>query len=107
LSTCYAAPAVTDGTPEARLRRLREALRARYEGERFVQVVEHPPDTAHVRGSNRVHVGVWLDARAGRVIAMGPIANLVQGAAGQAVQAMNAVFGWPEPTGVDAAGVFP
>ena len=103
LSTCYATP--TDGSlPRAAYL---DALGARYAGERFVHVVEHPPDTAHVRGGNRVHVGAWVDARAGRVVVMGAIDNLVKGAAGQAVQAMNAVLGWPESTGVDGAGVFP
>lgn len=103
LATCYAVP--TDATRDRTA--YLDALRSRYQGERFVHVVDAPPDTAHVRGSNRVHVGVWLDARAGRVVAMGAIDNLVKGAAGQAVQAMNAVMGWPEATGVDAVGIFP
>ena len=83
------------------------ALRARYEREPFVSVVEHPPDTAHVRGGNRVHVGAWYDARAGRVIVMGAIDNLVKGAAGQAVQALNAVLGLPETTALERVGIFP
>jgi N-acetyl-gamma-glutamyl-phosphate reductase len=103
LSTCYAAP-VDDSLPRAAYL---DALRARYRDERFVRVVEQPPDTAHVRGSNRVHVSVWVDARARRVVAMGAIDNLVKGAAGQAVQAMNLALGWPEPTGLDGLGVFP
>jgi N-acetyl-gamma-glutamyl-phosphate reductase len=107
LSTCYALPVDVARARAAGSALFRDALRARYEGERFVQVIERPPDTAHVRGSNRVHVGAWLDARAGRVIAMAAIDNLVKGAAGQAVQAMNAVFGWPESTGIDAVAVFP
>ena len=107
LATCYATPTATpNGATRSRADYL-DALRARYAGERFVQVVEHPPDTAHLRGSNQVHVGAWVDARAGRVVVMGAIDNLVKGAAGQAVQAMNAVLGWPESTGVDGAGVFP
>jgi len=103
LSTCYATP--TDGErPRAAYL---EALRARYDGEAFVHVVEHPPDTAHLRGGNAVHVGAWVDARARKVVVMGAIDNLVKGAAGQAVQAMNAVLGLPEPTGLGGAGVFP
>jgi len=103
LATCYALPADPSLPRAAYL----DALRARYAGERFVAVVEQPPDTAHVRGGNRVHVGAWLDARAGRVIAMAAIDNLVKGAAGQALQAMNAALGFPEWTGLDAVGPFP
>jgi N-acetyl-gamma-glutamyl-phosphate reductase len=103
LATCYAAP-------EGELRPAadyRAALAGAYANEPFVAVVDRPPDTQHVRGSNRVHVAVFVDARTGRVIAMGAIDNLVKGAAGQAVQCLNAVFGWPETDGLAGAGVFP
>ena len=103
LSTCYAVPVDESAPRSAYL----EALRARYQGERFVHVVERPPDTSHVRGSNRVHVSAWIDTRSKRVVAMGAIDNLVKGAAGQAVQAMNAAFGFEEMMGVDAIGIFP
>jgi N-acetyl-gamma-glutamyl-phosphate reductase len=103
LSTCYGAP-----TDERRDRnRYLEALQMAYAGEDFVTVVERAPDTAHVRGSNRVHVSVFVDARARRVIAVGAIDNLVKGAAGQAVQCLNAIHGWPETDALDAVGVFP
>ena len=85
----------------------REALVRRYAGSAFVSVVTEPPDTAHVRGSNRAHVFAGWDPRARRVIAMGAIDNLTKGAAGQAVQCMNLVFGWPEDAGLGAVGVFP
>jgi N-acetyl-gamma-glutamyl-phosphate reductase len=103
LATCYAAP---DGGVRARTVYL-DALRAAYAKEPFVSVVERAPDTAHVRGSNRVHVSAFVDARAGRVIAVGAIDNLVKGAAGQAVQCLNALAGWPETEGLDGTGVFP
>ena len=45
-----------------------------------------------------------LDGRAGVAVVVSAIDNLVKGAAGQAVQAMNAAMGWPEPTGLDLAG---
>jgi len=63
--------------------------------------VDRPPDTAHLRGSNRVHVSAWLDARTHRVIVMSAIDNLVKGAAGQAVQNLNLTLGWPQTTGLD------
>jgi N-acetyl-gamma-glutamyl-phosphate reductase len=103
LSTCYAAP--TDATRNASA--YTQALAAAYRDSAFVTVVDHPPDTAHVRGSNRAHVGVWYDARASRVIAFGAIDNLVKGAAGQAVQCLNVIRGWPDATGLEAIGLFP
>ena len=63
-------------------------------------VVERPPSTKHVTGSNEVRVHVHLDERTGRIIALiGVEDNLVKGAAGQAVQAFNVVHGLPETTG--------
>jgi N-acetyl-gamma-glutamyl-phosphate reductase len=103
LSTCYAVP--TDGS-RTRADYL-AALRAAYAEEPFVQVVERAPDTAHVRGSNRVHVSVFVDARANRVIAASAIDNLVKGAAGQAVQCLNVIAGWPETEGLGGTAVFP
>jgi N-acetyl-gamma-glutamyl-phosphate reductase len=103
LSTCYALP--TD--PHRPAHAYADELRRAYEGEPFVTVVDHPPDTAHLRGSNRVQVAAWHDARTGRVIVCGAIDNLVKGAAGQAVQCLNVMRGWDERTGLDGAGIFP
>jgi N-acetyl-gamma-glutamyl-phosphate reductase len=87
----------------------RAALVDGYAGEPFVTVLGEGrvPDTAHVRGSNRAHVAVAYDRRAGRVIAMSAIDNLVKGAAGQAVQCLNLMRGWPETTALDAVALFP
>jgi N-acetyl-gamma-glutamyl-phosphate reductase len=103
LSTCYAAPTDDNRTRADYL----AALRAAYANEPFVSVVEHAPDTAHVRGSNRAHVSVFVDARARRVIAIGAIDNLVKGASGQAVQCLNVRFGFPETDGLDGTALFP
>jgi N-acetyl-gamma-glutamyl-phosphate reductase len=65
------------------------------------------PDTSHVRGSNRAHVAVRYDARASRVVAIAAIDNLVKGASGQAIQAMNLAMGWPETDGLTAPPTFP
>jgi N-acetyl-gamma-glutamyl-phosphate reductase len=54
--------------------------------------------------TNRAHVGVAVDARAGIALVTSAIDNLVKGAAGQAVQAMNAALGIPETTGLDLLG---
>jgi N-acetyl-gamma-glutamyl-phosphate reductase len=103
LATCYATPTDEALPRAAYLAALVEA----YAGEPFVSVVDKAPDSAHVRGSNRVHVSVFVDARAKRVIAMGAIDNLVKGAAGQALQCLNAKMGWPETEGLQGAGIFP
>jgi N-acetyl-gamma-glutamyl-phosphate reductase len=103
LSCCYATPT----QPDRPRRDYMAALEAAYANEPFVTVVDTPPDTAHVRGSNHAQVAVFVDARARRVIAMGAIDNLVKGAAGQAVQCLNTLMGWPETDGLEAIGIFP
>jgi N-acetyl-gamma-glutamyl-phosphate reductase len=84
---------------------LPDALRQAYDKEPFVRVLA--PDKVSVKDvvhTNRCHVGLAVDARAGVVVAVSAIDNLVKGAAGQAVQAMNAALGWPETTGLDLLG---
>jgi len=78
-----------------------------YADEPFVQVVTVPPATKHVLGSNTCRVHVRLDERTGRVLAIGVIDNLVKGAAGQAVQALNVVFGLPEGAGLEQLPLVP
>jgi N-acetyl-gamma-glutamyl-phosphate reductase len=103
LATCYATP-TSQGTPA---RAYGDELRRAYRDEPFVTVVDHAPDTSHLRGSNRVQVAAWLDERAGRVIVCAAIDNLVKGAAGQAVQCLNVIHGWRETAGIDAGALFP
>ncbi len=91
-----------EGAPPAGLA---DALRAAYAREPFVRVLA--PDKVTVKDvvhTNRCHVGLAIDARAGVVVAVSAIDNLVKGAAGQAVQATNAALGWPETTGLDLIG---
>ena len=91
--------------PEASAGDLEAALRKAYEGEPFVRVLA--PERVTVKDvvhTNRCHVGVALDARAGVAVAVSVIDNLVKGAAGQAVQALNAAMGWPETAGLDLLG---
>jgi N-acetyl-gamma-glutamyl-phosphate reductase len=103
VATCYAVP-TDENRPRAEYL---AALKAAYADEPFVTVIDRPPDTAHVRGSNRVHVSAFVDTRARRVIAVGAIDNLVKGASGQAVQCLNALAGWPETEGLGGVGLFP
>jgi len=78
-----------------------------YAGEPFVTVVASAPATKHVTGSNHAHVFVHHDERAGRILAIGVIDNLVKGAAGQAVQAFNLVHGLPETAGLEQLPLAP
>ena len=65
------------------------------------------PETKWVEGSNYVDIGFKIDERTGRIIMMGAIDNLVKGAAGQAVQNMNLLFGLPESEGLELVPMFP
>ena len=80
-----------------------------YEKEKFVRVLDEGvcPQTKWVEGSNYVDVNVVVDARTNRLIMMGAMDNLVKGAAGQAVQNMNLMFGLPESMGLELAPMFP
>lgn len=80
-----------------------------YDNEKFVRVLEKDvcPQTKWVEGSNYVDVNFKIDDRTGRVIMMGAMDNLVKGAAGQAVQNMNLMFGLPETEGLELVPMFP
>lgn len=80
-----------------------------YEKERFVRVLDKDvcPQTKWVEGSNYVDVNFKIDPRTKRVIIMGAMDNLVKGAAGQAVQNMNILFGLEESLGLQQAPMFP
>lgn len=103
LATCVARPAVSGLTSEGLL----DHYRAFYADEPFVVVTDAPPPTKATLGANTAQVTVRADARTGAVLAMGAIDNLVKGAAGQAIQALNCVLGLPEPTGLPQVGVMP
>ncbi len=78
-----------------------------YAGEPFVRVVDAPPATKHVTGSNQCRVFVHLDERTGRILAIGVIDNLVKGAAGQAIQAFDLAFDLPETAGLEQLPLAP
>lgn len=104
LSTIYAVPAGTTTAEE-----LHAVYLKFYEGEPFVRVLPTGsfPSTAHVRGSNFCDVTVIVDNRTGRVIVVSAIDNLVKGAAGQAVQNLNIMNGFPENLGLESLALFP
>jgi N-acetyl-gamma-glutamyl-phosphate reductase len=98
LSTIYARPSgsLTEKS-------VADCLATYYAGRRFIRLRPPgaAPDTLHVRGTNYCDIGFVLDERNNRLILMAAIDNLVKGAAGQAVQNMNLMFGFDEATGLD------
>lgn len=105
LVTAYASLKDKNTTAEEIMAAYEEA----YKDEYFVRVLPKgtPTETRWVEGSNFADVSFQLDKRTGRVIMMGAIDNLVKGAAGQAVQNMNLMFGFEENEGLTMPPVFP
>ena len=104
LSTCYAT--LKSGvSAEA----VDDAYNAVYGGEYFIRLRGRGgyPATKDTRGSNFCDLGWHIDPRTGRVVAVAAIDNLVKGAAGQAVQNLNVMFGLDERTGLIQAPLYP
>jgi N-acetyl-gamma-glutamyl-phosphate reductase len=70
-------------------------------------VVGAPPRTKHTLGNNDCLVHPVVDQRTDRLVAIGCLDNLVKGAAGQAIQNMNLMFGLPEGMGLEALALYP
>ena len=104
LATAYAAL-----TKEVTYEEVKAVYDKYYAEEKFVRVLEKDvcPQTKWVEGSNYVDVNFKIDPRTGRIIMMGAIDNLVKGAAGQAVQNMNLMFGLKESEGLELVPMFP
>jgi N-acetyl-gamma-glutamyl-phosphate reductase len=103
LTIAYARP-----RPGTTTETCRAAARSRYEAG-LVTVLDagRLPDTLWVRGSARAHIGYELDDRTGTLLALSAIDNLARGASAQAIQALNAVYGWPDGLGLPEVGLFP
>lgn len=101
LATCYVDLA-EDASPEA----LTSLLADAYEGEPFVHVVDTPPSTKLTWGTNHAFVHI-VRLRARQAIAVCAIDNMGKGAAGQAIQNMNAALGLPETAGLTGLAVHP
>jgi N-acetyl-gamma-glutamyl-phosphate reductase len=102
LATC-AAPAAPGCSEEAVI----DALRSFYADEPFVAVLDQPPATKSVLGSNTAHVSARFDERTNTVLAMCAIDNLTKGASGGAVQAANVALGLDETAGLPTIGLAP
>ena len=87
---------------------LRALYRDFYKGEQFVRLLEHAmPNPRHVRGANYCDIAVHADSRTGWIVTVSAIDNLIKGAAGQAIQAMNLMLGYPEGMGLASPGIYP
>ena len=88
---------------------VRAAYDKYYKDEYFVRMLDKDecPETRWVEGSNFVDIGFKIDNRTNRVVMMGALDNVTKGAAGQAVQNMNIMFGLPENEGLTMAPMFP
>jgi len=104
LSTCYATLRQATTTAD-----LLQYYRTFYDGEAFVRICADGdlPNIAYVRGANYCDIGLVVDPRTNRVIVVSVIDNLVKGAAGQAVQNMNLLLGFPETRGLEVVPLFP
>ena len=107
LSAAYATlkmDRVIDSNPREYVKRI---YRNFYADKPFVRMVEEPPHTKQVQGSNFCHIFTTVDARTDKMIVLSVIDNLVKGAAGQGVQNMNLMLGLPETMGLDAPAMYP
>ena len=102
LSSCYARLA-KDTTVE----QLWNIYGEFYRDEPFVRVVEKPPQTKQTLGSNLCLIHPTVDSRTGRLVVISCIDNLVKGGAGQAIQNMNLMLGFPEGMGLGRMALFP
>jgi N-acetyl-gamma-glutamyl-phosphate reductase len=102
LATCYARTETGIGATE-----LVEALSAAYGAAPFVEMVDEPPQTRWVAGSNRCLLSAFLDEHTGTAVVLAAIDNLVKGAAGNAVQCANLALGLDESAGLPLSGWMP
>lgn len=98
IATCYANLSKDISEEE-----IRDIYNKYYKDEKFVRVLDKGvvPETRFTKGSNYVDVNFFIEKRTNRLIMIGTLDNIVKGAAGQAVQNMNILFGLREDTGLN------
>ena len=84
-----------------------QLVRSAYAGRPFVHPVDQPPRLASVVGTNHAHIHAVARDGGREVVVLTVIDNLLKGAAGQAVQAMNLALGLGETTGLEHQGMSP
>jgi len=101
LATCYAKLRITNYE-------LRKTYKEFYKGQPFVRIYETgEPCTKNVAGTNYCDIGIAVNEVTNTVIVMSCIDNLIKGAAGQAVQNMNLMLGFPEEEGLKSIALYP
>jgi N-acetyl-gamma-glutamyl-phosphate reductase len=108
LSSCYVN--LKDGaiaSGPAGVEEIRALYKSFYQDEPFVQVVDESPMTKHTLGSNNCIVFPTVDLRTNRLVVISCLDNLVKGAAGQAIQNMNIMFGLSETEGLEQLALYP
>lgn len=107
LSTIYAPLSGKLKASRENMAELRQIYKTFYQNEPFVRISDVPPHTGHTCGSNMCLIYPSIDWRAGRMVVVSVLDNLVKGAAGQAVQNMNLMLGLDERTGLEAPPLWP
>lgn len=103
LSTIYFNIKAGEKLTEAEAYALYESF---YQDEPFIRIRKGLPELSHVRGTNFCDIAIRVDETRGKVIVISAIDNLIKGAAGQAVQSMNIVFGFPEEMGLTSLSMY-
>ena len=108
LSSCYA-PLKADAFPSWEVAReeLQTLYQEFYASDPFVRVTSSPPQTKQTLGNNMCLIYPTVDVRTGRLMVISCLDNLVKGAAGQAVQNMNVMYGFDESTALEALALYP
>ncbi len=107
LSSCYAPLDANLAQAADANERIRQLYRDFYADDAFVQITDAPPQTKQTLGNNHCLIHPVVDPRANRLIVISCLDNLVKGAAGQAVQNMNLMCGFPEAMSLEALAVYP
>jgi N-acetyl-gamma-glutamyl-phosphate reductase len=104
LCTCYGNLKNTSSYDE-----IKSVYEKYYQNEFFIRLTKKGvfPETKWVKGSNYCDIGFTLHKKAGKIIIIGAIDNLIKGAAGQAVQNMNLMFNLEENMGLKSIPMFP
>lgn len=98
IATCYA-----DLIKDISEDEIRNIYNKYYKNEKFIRILDEGvvPETRFIKGSNYVDINFFKEVRTNRLIMIGTLDNIVKGAAGQAVQNMNILFGLKEDTGLN------
>jgi N-acetyl-gamma-glutamyl-phosphate reductase len=107
LATCYADLKQDASSRVVTVAEVRSLYEEYYADEPFVRVVDQPPHTKWAYGSNTCFIYPTVDTRTGRLLVISCLDNLVKGAAGQAIQNANRLYGLPEATGLSTVSLYP